>query len=483
MADDLDREQPHEGMTPYRERSTSLRPDPSTFEVPEGMVTLTEISDGSLGFDLTEITTALGWEPEENWVSVAPDSEDGDHALIVGRVPKEGADTDPSMESNLQTIEHSLVDGEPRVQIPVPDRHLQLFDIDADSYRRGSDPFLFDAFAEAEYPDTIILEPLGYVSEWVWPNSDFSFPEVGSVISDVANVSGVDKDELAGWISRVASEVVTPTFYQFGVPVEGRPTFLTVNGQRVAIVTTPAVDGLPGLVQILGNFYRLQSPLLDAVWEVHQRTAKQLQSELHDGSIPDDHPIQQEHIDATVIPVTPGRDDGEPGIMSKTTTPIKERTVTAVTTGSSLPIDVYNWLTDFASEVTNDMLKDSGLRVDREPVNIPYTPATPLPVDYSGVRIHFVEDGALETLAAEAGLPEHDPAAQRAHDEQAERILLALDEVPRDYKMFREDSHAIVVPIFDNEEGNPAVDNGSSSSHTQETDGSGTTQQTLPGNN
>lgn len=482
MADDLEREQPHEGMTPYRERSTSLRPDPSNFEPPEGMVTLTEITDGTLGFDLTEITTALGWDPEENWVSVAPDSEGGP-ALIVGRVPKDESDTDPSMESNLQTIEHSLVDGEPRVQIPVPDRHLELFGINGDSYRRGSDPFLFDTFAEAEYPDTIILEPLGYVSDWVWPNSDFNFPEVGTVVQDVADVSGVDEDELTGWIDRVAGEVVTPTFLQFGVPIEERPTFLTVNGQRVAIVTTSAVDGLPGLVQILGNFYRLQSPLLDAVWEVHQRTAQELLSELHGGSIPDDHPIQQENIDATVIPVTPGREDGEAGIMSKTTTPIKERTVTAVAAGSSLPVDVYNWLTDFATEVTNDMVKDSGLRVDREPVNIPYTPSTPLPVDYSGVRIHFVEEGALETLAAEAGLSEPDPAAQRAHDEQAERLLMALPEVPQDYKLFREDSHAIVVPIFDDEEGNPATNGASSSNQTPETDGSGTTQQTLPGNN
>ena len=481
MADDFDKGQPHAGMTPYRARVTNYRPDYSDFDAPEGMVAVTEISDGSLGFDLTNLLSAFGWDPNKDWVDVSVDYEGEQPSIVIGRVPKDEQPPgdDPSKISNLHTITYSARGGE-QFQIPTPERTLDAFDISTEAYRPERDVFLFDVFADPDYADTIILDPIGYASDFVWPNKQFSFPEVDDVIDTVARDTGVDADELAEWIDRIASEVVSPTFPALGVPVEHDPLFLSVNGQRVAVIPTSEVDGNPGLVHALGTFYRIGGPMLEAIWNVHEQTAEQLLTKLHERGIPDDNPINAHGVDAAVIPVTAGGEGGEPGIMSKTLPPITERTMTAVTAGTTSPPELKNWLTDFATEVTNDMVKDSGMRVDREPINVPFTPQSPLPIEYSAVRIHFVEESALAELAKEAGLSDPDMAVQRAHDEQAERILMSLSGLPRDYKTFREDSHAIIVPIEPGDPGDPTQDGNS-----EETSGStpdDTTQQTLPDN-
>ncbi|MFC6770004.1 hypothetical protein ACFQDD_00440 [Halorubrum pallidum] len=480
MADEFDEGSLHEGMVPYRERVTDLRPDYSEFEIPERMVSLQEISDGTLGFDLTDVFSAYGWDPDTHWVDVTVDNES--LALMLIRVNKaDEPDMDPSRASQRQTINHSARGGE-QFTLKIPDRNLTPFGIEPNSYSGESDPFLFELFMDPDTPDMVMLDPVGRVSELVWPNSEFSFPMVEGVVDEVATEMQVDVDELTEWVNRIASEFVTPTLLKLGVSVVEEPTFLSANGQRVAIATTSEVDGLPGLFFALDSLYGIPDKMLDAIWQVHQLTADRLLTELYDGEIPEDHPVMERGTDAAVIPVTKGRSDGESGIMSKTHPPIAGQAITAVTAGKTTPGELHDWLTDFATEVTNEMVKDSGLRTDREPVNIPYTPPSELPVSYSAVRIHFVEEGALSELAEQAGLPEPELAAQRAHDEQAERILMSISGLPRDYRTFRRDSHAIVVPIPDGADGHPLEnDNGGNNGTNSGTDTDDTTQQTLSG--
>lgn len=452
---------------------------PGRHDFPEGVIALREYSEGGRFYvTISEVVDDLGYEAGSDYLHVFWDHRQTPPAFQLEHVPNPtGMDeSDPKVRK--------IIDNGTTARLTLPGQDLGEYGvgIDIDNYDE-EDPFLFEP-VYVETDELFYLNPLGHVSEVFRYDERIRSPIPEAAVAETASAEDISEPRLQELLDMVSMTLATETFEAAGFPLsDAEPDIVSISGtgQRLALHYAPSPENRSVFREVLTGIYDASEAEATACWSAHQKFAKRLLTELATAEygephIPDDHPINDPETEAIVIPLDPPETDGsstedtpssmadqsdsdaspmggesdETAIQRERVPPIEPSIISLAT--QSFVVDaeaLREGLDTLTSTLTADRLSESGIQIDRDPVTVSFQPSAEMPVDYSNVRIHFVAKHGLEELAkSQTNLaPEIAEACRNVHNKQAEQLLSRRGDVPAEYRRFREDSDAVLVPV------------------------------------
>ncbi|MDH5021789.1 hypothetical protein [Halobacterium rubrum] len=448
---------------------------------PDGVIALrSRKNNNQFYISITDVVDELGYDAGEDYLHCMFEAG-GDNkppALAFEHIPN------PTKPDKQNDRSRKIVDNQTSARLILPKGELGEYGvgIDLENYD-NDDPYLFDpVFVESS--EVFYLVPLGHVSEvfrYDERNVDL-YPD--SLTAGIAKEIGVDVEAVEKTLDMVSKTLSVETFTSAGIPIGDDPTVVSVAGQRLAIYDAPNQRGRSAFQDALMSIYDASPEVAEAVWSVHQEYADHLLSQLGtvddaDAERPEGDPVAASNQEAVIVPLDPPQEaagtvdeeaetdsgaEGNPdgastqssltdhgGVERSLGVPVQPSVERLASQTQGIEQDtLHDALETVAKRVTVDSLQEADVLSDREAVRIPFETDHEEPVTYSSVDVVFVEEGALPELTADLDVEEDvGEAVQQAHNKQAEELVKQRPDAPAEYRRFRQESDAVVVPVLE----------------------------------
>jgi len=447
-----------------------------TQDFPDGVIALrSRKTNGQFYISITDVVDELDYDAGDDHLFCMYEraSANTPDALRFEHI------THPTKEDKNNPKTRKIIDNQTSARYILPKDELGEYGvgIDLESYD-NDDPFLFEPVL-VESSEEFYLVPLGHVSEVFRYDERIVSIHPESLTTQAAADIEVDIETLQEALDMVSKTLSQDTFTAAGIPIEDDPTVVSVDGQRLAIYYAPNPGQRSAFRDVLTGIYAASADVAEAIWQIHQKYASHLFSEVSEkGSQNDESPgddsLLSSDSEAVVIPLDPPQarspeadESGDAATSAETeeTSPQSalgdhggvERSVVvpvqpavealASRTHSVDQEALHEALKTITKGVTADLIREADVLDDRQSVTIPFESEREEPTAYSSVELMFVEEGALDEVARDLDVdPELREAVRQAHNKQAENLITQQSDAPMNYRRFRQDSDAVILP-------------------------------------